>query len=413
MTARSRPAPAFGVATILAFGGWACAGGGGDPAPVSGARCSDLASMALIDFDIRTAEPIAGDDAVPHCRVQGVIDDEITFELLLPDAWNGRFLMGGGGGYVGTVQNAALAYGAGPGALERGYATVGTDTGHAGGGVQADWALDNPARQVNFGHRAVHLTAEAARSIIRHYYEREEEYAYFVGCARGGGQGMMASQRYPDDFDGIVAGAPAYHWTAFTAGFIQNQQAIFPDPSDLSTPVITRENRALLDVSIRRACDHLDGVEDGVLTDPRRCDFAPASLPRCAGDVPGADCVTSAQLAAIETIYAGPTSNGELMFHGFPLGGENDPGGWDQWIAGAEMTTELGAPNLHYGFGTELYKYFVFSDPDWDYTTYDFSTWADDVAETAEILDATDPNIGPFRDAGGSCCCGPGGRTRR
>ena len=391
---------AMATATTLALGGWACAGAG-DPAPVVGARCADLAAMTLIDFDIVSASPVADGDAVPHCRVHGVIDDEINFELLLPDEWNGRFMMGGGGGYVGSVQNSALTYGAGPGALERGYATVGTDTGHAGEGVEAGWALHNEKRQVNFGHRAVHLTAEAARSIIRHYYDREEEYAYFVGCSRGGGQGMMESQRYPEDFDGIVAGAPAYHWTAFTAGFVQNQQAIFPDASDLSSPVITAENRALLDASIRQACDHLDGVEDGVLNDPRLCNFTPDSLPRCAADTPGPDCVTSEQVAAMQAIYAGPTSNGERIFHGFPLGGENDPGGWDRWIAGADASRERGVPNLHYGFGTELYKYFVFDDPDWDYTRYDFSTWADDVAEAATVLDATDSDLGRFRDAGG------------
>jgi len=106
-------------------------------------------------------------------------------------------------------------------------------------------------------------------------------------------------------------------------------------------------------------------------------------------------------LAAIQAIYAGPISNGESIFRGFPFGGENDPGGWDRWIAGANRTAESGAPNLHYGLGTELYKYFVFDDPDWDYTTYDFSNWSDDVAEASKILDATDPDLGPFRDAGG------------
>jgi hypothetical protein len=314
-----RTAQTVGMAATLALAGWACAGAG-DPARVASARCADLAAMRLVDFSIVSASQVADGDAVPHCRVQGLIDDEINFELLLPDAWNGRFMM-------------------------------------------------------------------------------------------GGGQGTMESQRYPDDFDGIVAGAPAYHWTAFTAGFVQNQQAIFPDASDLSAPVITPENRALLDASIRDACDHLDGVADGVLTDPRRCRFTPESLPRCAADASGPDCVTSDHLAAIQTIYAGPTSAGAQIFPGFPLGGENDPGGWDRWIAGA--TGDRGVPNLHYGFGTELYKYFVFDDPDWDYTHYDFSTWADDVAETATLLDATEPDLGPFCDGGGSSSCGPGGPTPR
>lgn len=389
------------LAGVLALGLAGCAGTAEVPAG-TGALCAGLAGMKLIGFDILSASPVPAEDGLPpHCRVDGQIDTEINFELLLPDDWNGRFMMGGGGGYVGTVQNSALSYGAGPGALERGYATVGTDTGHIGNGVEAGWALDDDERQLNFGHRAVHVTTEAARSIIRHYYGRAEEYSYFVGCSRGGGQGMMASQRYPDDFDGIVAGAPAYHWTAFTAGFVQNQQAVFPDASDLSTPVVTSDNRALTAASILEACDHTDGVRDGVLNDPRTCNFMPDTLLRCEGEVAGSDCVTRDQLAAIKVIYDGPMSNGERIFHGFPFGGENDPGGWDTWIVGSADGPQLEVPNLHYGFGTELYKYFVFDDPDWDYTSYDFSTWAQDVAETAALLDATDTDLGRFRDLGG------------
>ena len=390
-----------GLAILTVLGLVAC-GGDVRVSVMPPDRCTALSSMELIDFRITDSRQVRAEGAEPgHCRVHGVIDTEINFELLLPDDWNGRFVMGGGGGYVGTVQNAALGYGEGPGALERGYATVGTDTGHAGTGIEANWALGHDERQVNFGHRAVHLTAEAARSVVRHYYGRHEDFSYFVGCSRGGGQGMMESQRYPDDFDGIVAGAPAYHWTAFTAGFVQTQQKIFPDPSYLDTPVITSENRILLHEAILEACDALDGVSDGVLTDPRACRFTPDSLPRCENDVAGADCLTPEQLAAINAIYGGPLSRGVSIFPGFPFGGENEVGGWDRWIAGADLWAERGVPNLHYGFGTELYKHFVFDDPDWDYTRYDFSTWAEDVAETAAILDATDTELGPFRDSGG------------
>jgi feruloyl esterase len=335
--------------------------------------------------------------------VAGVIETEINFELLLPDAadWNGRFLMGGGGGFVGTVQNQArnlFAYGGGP--LERGYATVGTDTGHSGNGIEASWALDHPERQENFGHRAVHVTAEAAKSIIRRYYDQAPDYSYFVGCSRGGGQAMMASQRYPEDFDGIVSAAPAYDWTGIAAGFVQNQQAIHPD-GDLDAPVLTLATLELLGSSILAACDADDGVEDGVLDDPRRCGFRPEDLPRCAGDRPSDDCVTAEQLAAIDTVYGGPTSNGEPVYHGFNYGGENDRGGWDSWVVAAPQRRAAGVPNAQYGFGTELYKYFVFDDPDWDYTQYDFSAWKEEVAETAAILNATDHDLGAFRDRGG------------
>ena len=257
----------FTIALMIAAGlalAAACTGVAADPdTPLPAAeRCSALANLELIDLRITSAEHMPlGDRGAEHCVVTGVIETEINFELLLPSEWNGRFMMGGGGGYVGTVQNQAqtlFAHGGTP--LKRGYATVGTDTGHVGGGIEASWALDHLERQENFGHRAVHLTTEAAKSILRHYYGQTERYSYFVGCSRGGGQAMMESQRYPEDFDGIVAAAPAYHWTALTAGFVQTQQAIYPD-GDTSTPVITPENLALLGSSILAACDANDGVE--------------------------------------------------------------------------------------------------------------------------------------------------------
>ncbi len=384
----------------------ACAASTTDRADTPGPAdsCADLAALDLIDLRIDDAESVEATDATPaHCRVTGVIETEINFELLLPepDAWTGRFLMGGGGGFVGSVQNQArglYAHGGGP--LERGYATIGTDTGHTGNGIEASWALHHPERQENFGHRAVHLTAEAAKSIIGHYYDRGPDYSYFVGCSRGGGQAMMESQRYPNDFDGIVAAAPAYHWTGIAAGFVQNQQAIYPT-GDLDSPVLTPDTLELLGSSILAACDDADGVADGVINDPRRCGFKPSDLPRCADDEAAAGCVTAAQLAAIERVYEGPTSNGGPIYRGFNYGGENDRGGWDSWVVASESRRAAGVPNAQYGFGTELFKYFVFSDPEWDYTEYDFSTWAEDTAPTAAILNATSTDLSAFRDRDG------------
>ena len=369
--------------------------------------CADLSSRELIKMTIDFAESVSGSDAVPpHCRVAGIIETEIKFELLLPepDKWNGRFLMGGGGGFVGSVQNQArglFAHGGGP--LERGYATVGTDTGHVGNGIQASWALNHPERQENFGHRAVHLTAEAAKSIIGYYYDREPDYSYFVGCSRGGGQAMMESQRYPEDFDGIVAAAPAYHWTGITAGFVQNQQAIYPT-GNLEAPLLTPSTLEFLGSSILAACDGDDGVVDGSMTDPRQCGFETEDLSRCeddSPDLPTSGCVTADQLAAIKTVYDGPTSNGAPIYHGFNYGGENDRGGWDSWVVASDQRRASGVPNAQYGFGTELFKYFVFSDPEWDYTEYDFSTWAEDTAPVASVLNATNTDLSSFRDRDG------------
>ena len=347
--------------------------------------CADLASFRLQDMRIKTTERV--DAGTPHCKVAGVIEKEINFELLLlPDDWNGRFMMGGGGAYVGSIQNQALAYGSGPGALERGYATVGTDTGHVSSMVDGSWALNNVERQENFGHRAVHLTAVTAKAIIERYYARAPEYSYFVGCSRGGGQAMMETQRYPEDFDGLVAGAPAYDWTGFRGGQIRTLQTMYPD-GDTKGPVLTDANLELLGTTIIAACDARDGVADGILTDPRDCPFEPDDLKKCEGNA-RADCVTRKQLAAIKAIYDAPSIDGRRIFAGFPYGGEHNPRGWEAWMVGADPS---------FAFAIDFYRNFVFSDPQWDYTHYDFANWKQDVAKVSAMLDATSTDLSEFK----------------
>ena len=301
-------------------------------------ECSDLASTTLAGIEVVSAEQSGEDDQLPgHCRVEGLIESRIGFELLMPDEWNGKFVMGGGGGFVGSVQNFAQdSILEGGTALERGYATVGTDTGHTGGVLEAGWALDNPEAEVDFGHRAVHLTADAAKNLIQEFYEDDIAYSYFLGCSRGGGQGMMESQMYPNDFDGIVVGAPAYDSLGIASSIVQTQQKIYPNSTDLRSPVITADNRRLLQFEILNQCDALDGVEDLVLENPRQCSFDPDSLMQCAGNVAGPNCVTDAQREAMHMVYDGPTSNGQRIYPGFPLGGEADPGGWGLWITGED-----------------------------------------------------------------------------
>jgi feruloyl esterase len=339
---------------------------------------------------------------VPHCKVTGVIDSTINFELLMPDDWNGKFLMGGGGGFVGSVQNQAQdGLSGGPTPLERGYATAGTDTGHAGAVIDGSWALDDPEAKENFAHLAVHRTAEVSKSIIASFYQGTIDHSYFLGCSRGGGQAMISAQRYPEDFDGIISAAPALDWPGIAAGFIRNQQAVFPDPGNLASPAITSDNRRLLAESIRNTCDSLDGVADGLVNDPRACPFDPANLPRCENE-PGPDCVTERQLEAIRTIYEGPRIDGEQVHPGFPFGGESDADGWDLWITRAEPPVlPPDVPNLHYAFGTNLLKYFVHNDPDWTYAGYTFTNWREESAAMAELLNATNPDLSSFRDRGG------------
>ena len=356
--------------------------------------CDDLTAVSWAGFVLEEASEIPVNTNDPaHCRVRGTIDEEIHFELLLPQAtdWNGKFLMGGGGGYVGSVQNQALQFAGSESVLSRGFATVGTDTGHRGSGTDASWALNRPDREVNFGHRAVHVTAETAKTIIRLYYGRDIDYSYFLGCSRGGGQGMMSSQRYPDDFDGIVAGAPAHNWTALGALFLQTQQVLFPDPAHLAAPVITDEAARTLETAILEACDENDGVKDGIMTDPLACDIDLASI---AG-------LTDDQRRAAEVIYEGAFVGGRLVYPGFPFGGETAVAGWKQWITGGGRGA---APNLHYAFGTQMHKYIIFDDPEFDYSTFDFSdygVWEEQTRRAGKLLNATDTDLTGFKTAGG------------
>src|SRR5947209_5622939 len=207
-----------------------------------------LESVAVVAPD--TQKP----NSVGYVQVKGVIGAHIHFELLLPDGWNGRFLMGGGGGFVGTVQNGARY------SVNLGYATVGTDTGHQSEpGYMAGWALDNLEAKVNFGYLAVHRTAEVAKALIRAYYHTDAAYSYFVGCSRGGGQAMMEAQRYPKDFDGVVAGAPAFNWTGIAATMVTIAKALYPDPGHLDSTALTREALQKLQDGIMEQCDAQDG----------------------------------------------------------------------------------------------------------------------------------------------------------
>ena len=355
--------------------------------PADHGDCTQLTQLKLPDIKVTEAVAVpAGTGAitVAHCRVAGVIGTEIKFSLLMPDAWNRKFLMGGGGGFVGTVQNQAQFV------VNAGYATAGTDTGHAGGTTDATWALNNLERQVNFGYLGVHRTAEASKAILRSYYGSPETRAYFSGCSNGGRQALMEAQRFPDDFDGIVAGAPAADFTGIGAQFIKDVRAQFPDPKNL-TPLLSPETMKAVAAQILDKCDALDGVKDGVMEDPRQCTIEVSTL----------NGLSHAQQTALKTIYAPTRAGSETVFPGQPFGGEGELAGWPAWISGATPRPgQSAAPSLRYGFGTQLFKYLVFNDPDWDYRAYDLSTWRKDTTRTASFLNATSPDLDAFKSKG-------------
>jgi feruloyl esterase len=274
--------------------------------------------------------------------------------------------------------------------VHRGYATVGTDTGHQSEpGYLADWARDNLEAQLNFGYLAVHRTAEVAKALIRAYYRTEVAYSYFVGCSRGGGQAMMEAQRYPEDFEGIVAGAPAFDWPGLAATMVAIAQALYPNPDRLESAVLSKAALQKLQAGILEQCDSQDGLKDGVIQDPGSVRF---DLAKVSG-------LTEEERRAIEAIYRGARNPTGAIYPGFPAGAECDPDQWIAWLTGPlpPLISKDRVPDLTFAFGTQIFKYFVFNNPNWDYTQYDFSTFEKDTRLAASFLNATNPNLDRFK----------------
>ena len=346
--------------------------------------CASLAEIALPDVTIVNATVM--EQPVEHCYVTARIGESINFAVWLPADWNGRFLMGGGGGFVGSVQNHAM----GLGALERGYATAGTDTGHQGFPVDGRWALDNYEAMVNYGHLAIHRVTAVSKAMIAAHYDDAPGKSFFAGCSNGGRQALIFAQRYPQDFDGIIAGAPALDFRGTAAQFTQITQGMYPSDDDHSTPLLSPADREHIAQSILAACDAEDGVEDGLLLDPRECDF----------DVDELD-LTEEQLALVRTIYDGASDAEGKLYTGFPLGGENLDGGWGNWFVGAENALGEGTPSAAYGFGIGIMRYFLYHDPEWRYEGYDFADYRRRFAPLNPVLAANNPDLDAFRSRGG------------
>jgi hypothetical protein len=233
---------------------------------------------------------------------------------------------------------------------------------------------------------------EKAKLIVKAFYGDGPQHSYFASCSNGGRQALMEAQRYPNDYDGIIAGAPANAFTQILTGFAWNMQALLNDPASY----IPAKKLQALEAAVLASCDARDGVKDGVLDDPTKCGFNPAVL-LCKGAETD-DCLTEKQVAALKKIYAGPrTAKGEQLVPGFVPGGETGPGGWTQWITGATPTTAL-----QFFFSTQAFKNMVYSDPNWDLKTFQLERDGKLVQEKlAPVLNATDPNLRAFSAHGG------------
>jgi feruloyl esterase len=304
----------------------------------------------------------------------------------LPAAgWNGKYLGIGNGGFAGSIGYTALAD-----AVKNGYASASTDTGHPESGTKAAWAIGHHEMMIDYGYRAIHETAETAKVIVAAYYGGAAKKSYFSSCSNGGRQALLEVQRYPADYDGIIAGAPANYFTHHLAGFVWNAQAL--DGAGYIPPAKLK----LIETAAVASCDANDGVKDGVIDDPTKCHFDPASLV-CKAEA-NDSCLTDAQIEALKNIYAGPkNSKGEQLFPGYEPGGETGLGGWGSWITGMQP-----GKSIQLGFANGFFGDMLAQDAAWDYRKMNFDRdmkIADD--KGAQIFNATNPNLKAFKDRGG------------
>jgi len=316
-------------------------------------------------------------------------DSEIKIEVWLPSVgWNGKLQGIGNGGFAGLIDYMQLGW-----AVSKGYAATATNTGHEGTPIDAAWALGHPEKVVDFGHRGIHEMTRVAKDVVHAFYGKTSQHSYFAGCSDGGREALMEAQRYPADYDGILAGAPANNWVPLLTTAVWDAQALTLDHSSF----IPQAKIPLIADAVVEACDGLDGVHDGILNDPRQCHFDPAKIQCKAGEDTN-KCLTAPQAAALKKIYAGPRdSHGHAVFPGFLPGAENGEGGWGLWIAGPEPMKSLTA-----FFGMGFFSEMVYEDPSWDYRTFTLEAGLKAAKEkTASALNATETDLKAFKARGG------------
>jgi len=374
--------------------------------------CEKLAGLKIPDATITLAQTVAagtfagppapygGIDAAAvykglpaFCRVvaqaKPTADSDIKIEVWLPiSGWNGKLQGIGNGGFAGMIIYVDLGA-----VMSRGYAVTATDTGHTGSPVDASWALGHPEKVVDFGHRGIHEMTRVAKEVVQAFYGKPVQHSYFAGCSDGGREALMEAQRYPADYDGIQAGAPANYWTALLSSAAMDTQALTLDAASF----IPQAKLPAVSAAVLAACDELDGIRDGILNDPRQCHFDPTTI-QCKTGEDTDKCLTAPQAAALKKIYAGlHDAGGHELFPGYSPGAEDGEDGWGTWITGPAPAKSLMA-----FFAIGYFSNMVYEKSDWDYKTFKLESGFNDAQEkTAKALNAVDAELGPFKERGG------------
>ncbi len=367
-------------------------------------KCSALDALTLPGAEVTSAALIPAGSAISGVRLAPAIlaqlpafcrvritdkpsaDSDITTEIWLPAiGWNQRYRGQGNGGFAGVIDYPAMAT-----AVAQGYATAGTDTGHSGG--EPAFALGHPEKVKDFGWRAIHDMTLEAKAVVAAFYGNAPAHSYFASCSDGGREALMEAERFPADYDGILAGAPAYNWTGLMASAASRTKAM------LSTPdkVLPATKVPAIAAAVKRACDAKDGVSDGVINDPRQCRFDPATLLCKDGDAP--DCLTAGQVATVKSLYAPMLdSNGKEVLPGYSPGGEDGGNGWTSWITGTPGRESSGL-----FFGRGFFVNFIYERADWKLDSFDLDRDLKLARQkTGAALDAADTDLKPFVAHGG------------
>jgi Tannase and feruloyl esterase len=365
--------------------------------------CESLAAFKTEELvQLSAAVVPAAENAPSHCRVSGVLAPEIGFEVNLPARWNGRFYMIGNGGHAGerpddpgrAIQRAA--------ALQHGFAIATTNTGHDArkepGGT---FVLSNPQKAIDYAYRAVHLTAVTAKRMTTEYYGKPVAFSYWNSCSNGGRQGLIEAQRYPEDFDGIVANAPWVDQTGFTIAALWNQRALTEAP-------IPPEKLPLIAARVMATCDRADGLADGLIDDPRRCNFDPfRDVPTCSAGTDSAECLTQAQAGTLKKIYGGVVSQGRPYSSAFLYGSEallTGPTGasTSAWLNMIVPSTADAKPAV-FSLAESTMKYLVFDPPrpDYDFRSFDFDRDISLLERWGKLANADNPDLAAFKKRGG------------
>jgi len=368
--------------------------------------CAEMAQYKDKEIaSIQAAEVAAAAGVPTYCRISGVITPEVAFEVALPEKWNGRFYMIGNGGHAGESLEDPGRTGQRNEALKLGFAFAQTNTGHDSrkepGG---SFVMSNPQKAIDYAYRAVHVTASTAKDIVKNYYARPVDRSYWNSCSNGGRQGLLEAQRYPEDFDGVLANAPWVNQTGFTLGAMWNQRAI-------AGTGLTPAKLAVLAERVMARCDAIDGVKDGLIDDPRKCDFdAHRDVPACTTGSNTPFCLTAQQADAVMKVYSGPLSNGKPLFPGFKPGSEAVVAGGfgnagvpvSAWM-GTIVSANANVNPADFGLAEGTMRYLVFTPPQPQYDTgsFDFNKDVKLLDAWAAKANATSTNLDKHRARGG------------